>query len=120
MRKIEKSFEKYHELEEKYYETVNEYILINYLKKVCVYLKECKEIEILSDDIDLFRKRFFHIDKFENNLVNLNRGLLIPIIYDGEKKMYSYFNGEKVDVRLVKIILKVSYFMFLKIFKNLI
>ena len=52
MRKIEKIFEKCHDLEEKYYKTVNEYILINYLKKVCVYLKECKEIEILSDDID--------------------------------------------------------------------
>ena len=50
MRKIEKMIEKYHELKEKYYKTENEYILINYLKKICVYLKECGVIEILTDD----------------------------------------------------------------------
>ena len=46
MRKIEKMIEKYYELKEKYCKTENEYILIKYLKKICVYFKKCEVIEI--------------------------------------------------------------------------
>ena len=90
MRKIEKMIEKYHESKEKYYKTENEYILINYLKKICVYLKECEVIEIISDDIESFETRFFNIHKFvtESYIYKLHKNFFSC---EGEKNAYKYF-----------------------------
>ena len=79
--------EKYNDLKKIYYKTEKEYILIYYLKKMNNYLKECKVIEVLSDDNEAFEHRFCHIIKFVTE----------SYIYKPQKRLITHEGQEREE-----------------------
>ena len=96
IRKIEKMLEKYHYLKQKYFKTDKEYNLIYYLKKIIIYLKECTVIEILSDDKEAFKNRFYHILKFVTE----------SYIYNPKKSILSYKEENKANITHITLFKK--------------
>ena len=82
-------------------------------------MKKCEVIEIISDDFKSFETRFFHIHKFvtESYIYKPHKKFFSC---EGEKNAYKYFYEKNVDVRLKKIILKVSQLLSQKILDHLV
>ena len=113
IRKIEKMFEKYYDFKKILQNRKRIYSYLLSQKKIKNYLKECKVIEVLSDDIEAFETRFYHIIKFvtESYIFKPQKRL---ISYEGEENTeytMCYSVEKNVNERLKKSIVRVSDLM---------